>query len=358
MIVDARGRLFGRINLFDALVLAFLLGLVPVAYATFLLFRPARPSIASVDRVEITREERRLAGGSLMLAKLKVRGTGFSPTLRASLGSTPALGFVFENPNTADVLVGDLPPGRHDLVLLDGVQEVARATDALTIEPTPVRRIRAVGHFVNLTKEHAAALTPDPSPGGDPQFRVLSLQPMRSGYARVRVSDALADLPLDGRFEREAALSIRCDARASDEPCTVGGLAVDGTLPIVTVSGAAGPLQFAISDVFPDEPPQRARALVRFEGGPELQQVSAGQRDALLDERAAAVVTIVERHSTGSARSVDAIVELGVDPSRDGWRYRGALISPGADLVLRLPSAVVRGRLITVSLLDSQAAER
>ena len=90
-VIDQHGRLFGRVNLIDALVALFVLGLIPLAYGTALLFQPARPRIDSVTRVDITNEERRIiAGGSLLAAKLKIKGTGFHPMLRASVGGAPA----------------------------------------------------------------------------------------------------------------------------------------------------------------------------------------------------------------------------------------------------------------------------
>ena len=49
-VIDRNGRVFGRINIVDAGILAFILVLIPVGYATFLLFRPERPSIESVTR--------------------------------------------------------------------------------------------------------------------------------------------------------------------------------------------------------------------------------------------------------------------------------------------------------------------
>ena len=103
--------------------------LLPIGYATFLLFRPSRPVIDTVTQVEVTSEERRVSGVGLIIAKVKVKGSGLNPMLRAAIGSTPAVGFVFENPNSADVIVGVVPPGKHDLVLYDGVQEVARAKE-------------------------------------------------------------------------------------------------------------------------------------------------------------------------------------------------------------------------------------
>ena len=94
-----------RFNLFDAAVAGFVVVLIPIAYGTYLLFRTPRPVIASVKRVEIAKEERRV-GGPNLVAKLKVQGSGLRPMLRASIDDQPAIGFVFENPNSADLLVG------------------------------------------------------------------------------------------------------------------------------------------------------------------------------------------------------------------------------------------------------------
>jgi len=128
-----------RFNVFDAAVIGFVVILIPVAYGTFLLFRTPRPIVTSVDRVEITKEERRV-GGPNLVAKLKIHGSGLRPMLRASIDDRPAIGLVFENPNSADLLVGATPPGSHDLILYDGPQEVARAPKAVTIEPAALPR--------------------------------------------------------------------------------------------------------------------------------------------------------------------------------------------------------------------------
>ena len=132
-----------RLNLFDAAVAVFLLVLVPLAYGTYLLFRAPRTSIASVRRVEIGQEERRI-GGPNLVAKFKVQGSGLRPLLRASIDDQPAIGFVFENPNSADLLVGRVPPGAHDLILFDGVQEIARAPRSVVIQPAPMPRAATV----------------------------------------------------------------------------------------------------------------------------------------------------------------------------------------------------------------------
>lgn len=127
-----------RMNLFDAAVAGFVIVLIPIAYGTFLLFRTPKPVITSVQRVEITKEERRV-GGPNLVAKLKIKGSGLRPMLRASIDDTLAIGLVFENPNSADLLVGSVPPGLHDLILFDGTQEVARAPKAVSLQPTSTR---------------------------------------------------------------------------------------------------------------------------------------------------------------------------------------------------------------------------
>jgi len=132
-----------RFNVFDAAVVGFVVVLIPIAYGTFLLFRTPRPIVTSVDRVEITKEERRV-GGPNLVAKLKIHGSGLRPMLRASIDDRPAIGLVFENPNSADLLVGATPPGAHDLILYDGTQEVARAPKAVVIDPAVLPRTAVV----------------------------------------------------------------------------------------------------------------------------------------------------------------------------------------------------------------------
>lgn len=156
-----------RFNLFDAAIAGFVIVLIPIAYGTYRLFRTPQPIITSVKLVEITKEERRV-GGPNLTAKLKIQGAGLRPMLRASVDDTPAIGFVFENPKSADLLLGAVAPGSHDLVLYDGVQEVARAPKAVAIQPaltaTATVRVRFDGprEVTGLIKagDHDISLNP------------------------------------------------------------------------------------------------------------------------------------------------------------------------------------------------------
>lgn len=339
-LLDREGRVFGRLNLIDAAIVALLVVLIPIGYATYLLFRPSKPSIASVTRVEVGKEERRVAGGSLLTAKLKVKGSGFNPLLRASIGSTSAIGFVFETPNSVDVLVGVVPPGRHDLVLFDGVQEVARARGAVEIQATTGPSLRAYGWLTNLAAGDATfkpGLSSDPSAPG--AFSVIAIGEERPARARIAVGSRAADLPLPGGVERAAEILVRCDW-PSGESCVIGGQSLTQPPPItVTLPGG---LRFEIDEIAPPSEPRAATARVRLAA--PIAGMKVGDRDAIVGMRAATITAIV----TGSQPVIS--LRVGVDESRDGWRYRGQLLTPGAAFVLRTASYEAGGTVIDMSV--------
>jgi hypothetical protein len=340
--IDARGRLFGRFNLVDTLVIGMVLLLVPLGYATYLLFRPATPRIDSVTQSEITREELRLAGGSVIAAKLKVRGSGLNPMLRASIGDTPAMGFVFESPMSADVILGPVPPGTHDLILFDGVQEVARARDAVTIEALTPTAVRLAGRFIDLEPASADALTVTPEEArAGANLVVIALGPTEQGRERISVGERLVDVAVRDRAEREAVVDVYCDPRRDVDACTVGGVRLSSPAPVVVPLVIANQvLRFAVSDVLPRAAPSPVTLRVRFAGGAELDHIAAGDRDRLLDERAATVQSVVRRNNI-----TEVTFRLGADPSREGWRYRGQLLAPGAPFHLTTMTYALAGTI-------------
>jgi hypothetical protein len=341
-LIDKEGRLFGRLNLFDAAIAAFVIVLIPIAYGTFLLFRTPAPRISSVTRVPITREERRVTGGSRLTAKLKVRGSGLRPMLRASIGGTQTLGFVFEDPNAADVLVGEIPAGTHDLVLYDGVQEVARMPKSVVVEPVAPLRVAGVGALIHLDKAAADALKPGALFLGGPQDAIAKL-----GTTRQEPS---------GLWQRPAEILLQCDPDPNDEGCAVGGVALGaGPLPIVKVTGGAGAvLSFALSEVFPTAAPASVTGVVRFSSEPELlNAVRVGDRDDCLDDRAAVVVAVGGRRGGAGAKDLDVTLRVGVDEGPDGWRYRGRAFKAGAPFALATERYVLQGTVLSVGSRDA-----
>jgi hypothetical protein len=340
-VVDDRGRLFGRVNLFDAAIAAFVVVLLPIAYGTYLLFRTPAPRVESVTSVPITREERRVAGGSTLMAKLKVRGDGLRPMLRASIDDTPAIGFVFETPHSADVLVGTVPPGRHDFILYDGVQEVARLPKVVEIAAVTAPRVNALGTIVQIDKSVADALTEGAVFPERPDDRIAKLGPPR----RDR----------DGLWQRRAEVLLRCDGDSGDG-CAVGGLVLRGpALPTLRIAGPAGSsLAFAVTEVLPEEPPVPASVVARFASVPEIvRQVRAGDRDECLDDRAAVVASVGGVRPSGD---VDVVFRLGVDRSPDGWTYRGRLLKIGARIPFTTDSYVVDATVLTLPAMDAKGS--
>jgi hypothetical protein len=346
-IVDERGRLFGRINLVDAAVVIFLIALLPVGYGTYLLFRPSAPRIESVAVADLNKEEFRIASGATIATKIKVRGTGFNPLLRAHIGDQRALAFVFENPNSADILVGDMPPGTYDLILYDGVQEVARVTGAVAIKHSQGTPVRAVGRLVGLTPEQVKTLQPgykagDVIRGG---FEVISVGPARPTHDRVRLGQGGVDVP-SGSEERPAVLVIRCDGNGVD--CSVGGISLSQPAPVpVTLDNG---ISFVIDELLPATEPTRMRAQVKFTG-PQVALMQVGDRDALIDPRAATIVSIGSR----DANTVTATLDLGADVSRTGWSYRGQSLRPGSTVRIITDDYEAEG---VIARLDTDGAPR
>jgi hypothetical protein len=339
-VIDSNGRLAGRYNLVDAAAIALVVVLIPIGYATYLLVRPSQPVIESVTRAEVTNEERRVAG-SLLTAKLKVRGSGFNPLLRARIGDTETLGFVFENPNSADVMVGLVPPGRHDLVLYDGVQEVARAREAVEIQATSGPSVRVYGWLTNLEPATAdglkVGLATDPmAPNA---FTILALGEVQPARTRISKGDYAADLPVAQHAERAVEMLVRCDW-PSGYDCAIEGRPLSQGPPITV--RLPGGYVMQIEEMSPPADPQPATAHVRLDAAVPTMKV--GDRDPIVGSRAAEVVAI----SGGANPTVT--LRLGLDQSRDGWRYRGRLLVPGAPFTLTTASYVAGGTVTAVSL--------
>jgi hypothetical protein len=136
-ILDARGRLFGRVNLVDACVLVAGLALLPLGVATWRVFSVRPPQILKIDP-EIVRTD----GNH----RLRVEGRDLRPYLHAFVaraGQPPAFvdlptnpneaAFLVEQPALAELKIPDLPPGAYDLYLYDEGREVAHRLSALTV---------------------------------------------------------------------------------------------------------------------------------------------------------------------------------------------------------------------------------
>ena len=117
---------------------------------------------------------------------------------------------------------------------------------------------------------------------------------------------------------RSAVIDLQCDALQVDSPCTIED---GGASPvIISLPGPKRFINFAIDELLPATPPAKATIRVRLAPGSPA-PVRPGDRDDLLDERAAIVSAV-----NAGVVTLDA----GVDQGHGGWQYRGQRLIPGA----------------------------
>ena len=104
-LIDERGRLFGRMNLIDALAILVGLVLIPVAYTGFLLFRTPAPRITAVEPAEVPLGQE---------MRVKVKGTGLRSLFRANI-DTDAMKWVETVPTEPGAHTTALDPRRRKL---------------------------------------------------------------------------------------------------------------------------------------------------------------------------------------------------------------------------------------------------
>ena len=101
------------------------------------------------------------------------------------------------------MLFGGVAPGTHDLILYDGVQEVARAPKAVVIaeksKPTAIARVRVVGNLIDLDEAVARALRVGATypPGGTAASEIVALGEPIQDWREIRLLDGLVDVHLE-----------------------------------------------------------------------------------------------------------------------------------------------------------------
>lgn len=138
-VIDDRGRVFGRFNVVDALVVLLVAVLMPISYIAYRAFRTPLPIITSIAPATLPADGPR---------RIRVTGEHFRPYLRAFVsksgapistnnpppGAEQAL-FLIESPTAVELKLPDeASPGTYDLVIYDEGQEVARRPSAFTLE--------------------------------------------------------------------------------------------------------------------------------------------------------------------------------------------------------------------------------
>jgi hypothetical protein len=252
-IVDERGRIGGKVNVIDAVIAVIVIGLIPVAFGAYLLFRTPAPRLISVAPATLYQ------GSNL---RVTINGENLRPFLRVTFNGTQGQSFLIGNTKYAVVELPDLPAGTYDVILWDYRQEMGRLPKALTIlplTPTPTVEMQVKGAFKAIPAERMKKLKAGDQfpPTGTPTATVVSVGTAAASEMQIRAGGAMLTVPVAGQTDLPAVLRVKCFTVANVDGsvrCAVAGPVQQADVApgsILPLAGPDGTMSFQISEVLP-----------------------------------------------------------------------------------------------------------
>jgi hypothetical protein len=246
VIVDARGRLFGRVNLVDAAAIALVLLLIPVAVVSWRVFRVPVPSVSSIEPAVQDWRPTNL--------RIKVHGQHLRPYLTFFINrpdepffvdnrmpATKMAPVVTVTPTFVEVRVPDVRPGVYDLYLFDQSQMLQHLPRAFTLAVPATKAMLEVTVRVVVVPELAALIRP----GDEDRF---TSQYVAEGMPNATVrSVSVRPDPVE-RMELFPSRDGRMWLGG-----TGGGRAVDVTLHVPATNNAGGRWEYKGQRIVPGE---------------------------------------------------------------------------------------------------------
>jgi hypothetical protein len=373
--IDDRGRIFGRLNIVDALVAGFLIVLVPLAYVGYLLFRTPTPRLTAIEPATVK------SGGD---QRIQASGENFRPYLRITFNTIKARSFLLADFTKADVGVPDLPPGRYDVVLYDEARELGRLAGALTVVPPFVPRsatLRVGGKFRGLGPENADMLKAGVKLGDqgiEPIAEILGAATPASEERWLDAGDSTMSIPVER--QRQVAATLRLGCRLDGRVCKVGESTIAPRATIELPDSKGGHVSFYIEEVGPDRDPVDLQADVRFLTTPAVVPlVRLGDRDTAGVSRPVAMAWLtaapvaqtlsgqasietqisagpqVQRFGATVAEPIaviDVPVHIRADETPFGWTFKGQQVKAGGMFTFDGGRYVMRGWIRSVKRSD------
>ncbi|MGH9386158.1 MAG: DUF4330 family protein [Vicinamibacterales bacterium] len=341
--VDTQGRLFGRLNLLDAIVVVAILGLLPIGYGSYLLFRTPAPRITAVEPTTLT---------AAPIVRLALRGENFRPYMRISLGSYQAFSFLFAGTDEAEVELRNVPSGVYDVVLYDYERERARLPKAVTVAPSPIPAASAVavGAIGNVAADQVPQFKPGLVLGSIGE--IVAVGKPRSQATRVFAGSRMVEIQDPKALRLPVAIRVGCYIREREgrPECSIGEAAAQPGV-LIMVATPVGALPFQIDQVRGSQPLESVRVVVRFSGAPELvSQVRKGDIDSATAANELAAGARVVDVATRAPAVRDATLEL--QAQRDlasGWVHVVEPLRIGGALVLRTPLYELTGTITALA---------
>ncbi len=347
--VDADGRLWGRFNLLDAVLAVLLVGLLPLGYGAYVLFKTPPPRLTAIEPATLT------AGPNL---RVTVRGVNLRPFLRVSFDTFQGMSFLFSDSTRAQVELNDMPPGVYDVVLYDYKQERARLPKALTIlpppTPLPTTKIIVVGRFTNLKPEQAAQIKAGMSlPGGDELLEVGRPAP---ATPKVYANGPMIDVPVANLVQLPVKLRMGCDVRAPNGYPECHGVSFPLRPTYMgPVATSLGHLAFQVDQLSGTQPSEKVTVAVRFTGLPGLlAQIRQGDVDAAIAENElAAGATVIgvapQRRLGDDAAEQQVTFRVHSQRTAAGWTYVTSPLRVGSPFSFRAPRYELSGTVLSIT---------
>ena len=350
-VVDEHGRIFGRYNLLDLALAIVLLGLIPLGYGAYALFKVPPPRLTAIEPAVIQFDRN---------MRITVLGENLRPYMRVSLDANQTRNFLFQDPTRAEVTFAEeIPPGQYDVVLYDFAQERSRLPKALTVAPPPlpITSVHAAG-FLTGVKASQAALY---KVGYDfpTAAKILAVGPPAEDIARIVTGDHSVEIPVEKTVRVPVLLNILCSVQQNSaglgECRSTPGPAV-GPGVYITLPSYEGRLPFLVVDVQPPVSPTSIDVKVRIPPGQDAVALArAGDLDlgASQNSFAAGATLLV----APTAASGVMTLRIPAFPSLAGWQYAGQLLRVGGGMTFYSTRYVLSGTVASVPPLPTAAAK-
>jgi hypothetical protein len=341
-IVDQQGRLFGRLNLLDAALLLLLFALIPLGYASWLVFRTPPPRLTGVEP------------GVLMAQpeiRIVVHGVNLRPFMRVSLSTTQGADFLFRDSSRAEVVFKNITPGVYDVVLYDFEKERFRLPDAVTVTvtPAPAAHMIVVGSLGNLKPDQAQQVKAGPTLEGFGEIAAVG-KPLpqstrvASGTGSIEVRD-----PSAVRLPVAVRMGCAVRSREGHPVCVIGEVDLrPGALLVLPTQ--FGPLPFQIDQMRSSAEIEEVRATVRFQADPRiLSQMKTGDLDLARATNELAAGASVLGVSAPGPDIREAVLGLQAQRGPAGWMFESQPLRVGGPFVLRTPGYELTGIVVSIA---------
>lgn len=390
-LLDDHGRLFGKVNLIDAAAAAFVLVLVPLGYAAYVLFKVPAPKVTAIKPLTFDTTKGQV---------LDVEGEHLRPFLRASVGDKSAE-YLFATVDRGQVKLPELPPGAYEVKLYDESQLVATA-GTITVnapppqaqqQPPPGVDLTVLGTFGRLDPAQVSMLRPGARFAwnrGDrvkhdentaamapiEWLEVLAVLPPRTDVVAVQDSVVIG-AHVEGKKQVAAVARLRAalvgrDLKVQDTRIAPG---VELLVPVPATGAdpagttAQAPLLFSVVRMYPAQTTP-VDVHVRFVTRPDVVAVVQREQAAATSVPAAFRALSPQILSfrvtsellgetklelrEGRLSIVESTVRVPAVRTVDGWMHQGRVLRAGAEYTLDAPTYSITGVILSTAVVGGR----